>query len=213
MFSWGNNFNGELGRNEGIICDPKVKQITGFPESTRIIKIASGPHHSLAISSIGEVFGWGLGTNGQLGIPNYKCCTPIKIPYLKNAMEICCGSNFSVVLDSNYELHILGHKFSYLKLNRQTIQLPNDKLMYQIGCVENILLATWHSGHLIRDFTRSEEKIHYFENNDTLFQSLEESFLEITNNTYKHLKLHCHHFKIIELLISRKWCDVTIKYS
>lgn len=53
IYSWGNNVNWELGRSEDN-CDPNPNEITYFPASTKIVKIAAGPHHSLAISSNGE---------------------------------------------------------------------------------------------------------------------------------------------------------------
>jgi hypothetical protein len=75
----------------------------------KIIAIAAGYHHSLALTNYGQVFSWGLNTSGQLGrgktcienipalIRNDECFTKIK-----------CGCEHSLLLSSDGNIHAFG---------------------------------------------------------------------------------------------------------
>lgn len=154
-----------------------------------------------------------MGSNGQLGILGiFKSSIPIKVPCTDKILDICCGSTFSAALDASYELHVWGNRFALLKLNN-SIPLPLDRLNYQIGCIRDLLLATWHSGLLVRDFTKRGESSHILDGVDCNFQNLEETFLELTKNTYKYLKLTNHSLKIHSTLLSKKLCDTIVYCS
>jgi alpha-tubulin suppressor-like RCC1 family protein len=64
VWSWGYNLNGQVGNgnNTNQTSPVQVSGITGT-----VTAIAAGEHHSLAMTSDGKVWTWGLNSNGQLG--------------------------------------------------------------------------------------------------------------------------------------------------
>ena len=46
------------------------KKVYGFPAGTKVIQIAAGDAHSLALLDNGMVYGWGFTSSGQLGNGN-----------------------------------------------------------------------------------------------------------------------------------------------
>jgi len=65
LLTWGSNANGELG-NGSTTSDSEPASVH-FPPGTVIKAIAGGGFNDLALATTGEVFGWGLNTNGQVG--------------------------------------------------------------------------------------------------------------------------------------------------
>ena len=67
-YCWGDNTNGELGNNTTISSDVPVAAWTGGALSgVTLTQIAAGATFTCALSSMGTVYCWGLGTSGQLG--------------------------------------------------------------------------------------------------------------------------------------------------
>lgn len=69
----------------------------------RIVQLAAGSHHSMALTSDGGVVAWGSNLEGQLGLPEnsglvYK---PMKIPIPEPVKEISAGYYHSVFLTGN----------------------------------------------------------------------------------------------------------------
>jgi alpha-tubulin suppressor-like RCC1 family protein len=69
LYAWGWNKFGQLGfATDGDINYPKaVPKMTST--ITSITQIACGWKHTVVVNSGGEMFAWGRGTNGQLGVP------------------------------------------------------------------------------------------------------------------------------------------------
>jgi regulator of chromosome condensation len=65
VYAWGLNNFGQLGiGNLQTTCVPT--KIHTF-EGKKIVSITGGEHHSIAVTSDGEVFGWGKNEEGQTG--------------------------------------------------------------------------------------------------------------------------------------------------
>lgn len=67
VFSVGCGLRGTLGHGDVNSCDTP-KQIEGLA-GLKIVDIAAGLFHSIAVSSFGDVYTWGWNTHGQLGLP------------------------------------------------------------------------------------------------------------------------------------------------
>ncbi len=69
LVSWGRNYEGQLGDNSGVEHDwPAVVPTAGTPlQGRRIIAIAAGGGHSLALCSDGTLAAWGDNQFGQVG--------------------------------------------------------------------------------------------------------------------------------------------------
>lgn len=65
------------------------------------VSVACGEAFTLFVDNSGNVFACGDGRRGQLGNPEFKYCLhqPMKIPFLKEIVEVSCGRKFSLCLD------------------------------------------------------------------------------------------------------------------
>ncbi|GAB2229078.1 hypothetical protein Droror1_Dr00023213 [Drosera rotundifolia] len=66
LYGWGWNKFGQVGVGDNVDhCSP-VQVL--FPHNQRVVQICCGWRHTLAVTERHNVFSWGRGTNGQLGI-------------------------------------------------------------------------------------------------------------------------------------------------
>ncbi|XP_054154062.1 stress-activated protein kinase alpha-like [Oppia nitens] len=105
IYSWGLNYNNQLGRH---ISDKYSKPaVITYLSDIYIIDITSGSHHSLALSSDGTVYGWGLNTYGQCGCGQQQndCIkTPI---YQKQKLKILDEVKQLLKLQSKFVVNCL----------------------------------------------------------------------------------------------------------
>ena len=70
--------------------------------SSRIVPIAGGADHSIALKSNGTVWDWGLNGNGQLGNESTTQSTlPVQVVGLSGIIAIAGGADHSIALKSN----------------------------------------------------------------------------------------------------------------
>ena len=89
----------------------------------RIIKISCGEAHTIVLNSKKEVYSWGFGSNGQLGLgfcedsfevgtglSKSRIFTPKKITTFENVkiLDIQCGNTISMFTDPNRGLNSCG---------------------------------------------------------------------------------------------------------
>lgn len=65
LYGWGWNKFGQVGVGDNI--DHCLPQLVQFPNNEKVVQIACGWRHTLAVTERQNVFSWGRGTNGQLG--------------------------------------------------------------------------------------------------------------------------------------------------
>ncbi|KAL9263569.1 Ultraviolet-B receptor UVR8-like protein [Drosera capensis] len=66
LYGWGWNKFGQVGVGDNVDrCSPVQVM---FPHNQRVVQMCCGWRHSLAITERHNVFSWGRGTNGQLGL-------------------------------------------------------------------------------------------------------------------------------------------------
>lgn len=65
LYAWGYNRYGQLG--DGTTIDRSAPVPVALPAGVRVVAIAAGLHHSLAVTSTGQVLAWGANTAGQIG--------------------------------------------------------------------------------------------------------------------------------------------------
>lgn len=65
VWAWGDNGKGQLGN--GTNTDRNVPGTVSLPPGTKITVIAAAGHHSLALTSTGQVLAWGRNIGGELG--------------------------------------------------------------------------------------------------------------------------------------------------
>jgi len=66
VYSFGHGMHGQLGHGD-TSDQPTPRLIDGLPERGRVVAVAAGAHHSLAVSDRGAIYSFGYGGHGQLG--------------------------------------------------------------------------------------------------------------------------------------------------
>ncbi len=78
VLAWGYNLGGELGN--GTYTDTNVPVSVSLPVGTTITALAGGYHHSLVITSTGQVLAWGQNGSGELGNGTYTASNvPVEV--------------------------------------------------------------------------------------------------------------------------------------
>lgn len=76
MYTWGANDKFQLGRTAQGLSDVDTKpgMVTTIKKQDGklmpCIQIACGSHHTLALTIEGQIYSWGCGKSGQLGLPH-----------------------------------------------------------------------------------------------------------------------------------------------
>lgn len=98
VWAWGRNNRGQLGFGS---VKPFINKPGPVNIPTRVIRIATGENHSLALDEHGQVWGWGDASSGQLanGTPWYTAL-PKQVSLSKNIVAIAAGGAFSLALDN-----------------------------------------------------------------------------------------------------------------
>lgn len=131
IYAFGNNNEIMLGLQEDLktIFEPTVIEIKEINKNSFFfIDIDSQGFHSLALTSEGQVFSWGISSNGQLGHGNFDSLRfPKQIISLKNIkiMQVECGWNHSLCLSDQ------GIVFSFGKGSQGQLGLGN-RLDYNV---------------------------------------------------------------------------------
>ena len=142
VIGWGQNFEKQLGlyrKSESIINDPatrsgildnthmeKVMLVPrtlpfGYYNNLRVNKVACGSQFTIVITTTGEMYAWGAGECGQLGIgrTTYKdlpqqCMIPIEGKKKKKNkdtsvwIDVSCGDGHVIALSSSQKLYSWG---------------------------------------------------------------------------------------------------------
>lgn len=107
LYSLGNNKFGQLGIGTGEKqISPKLVPL---PE---VVSVNAGAYHAIARARDGKLFSWGRNGSGQLGLgyTSNFIASPEEIKEIpEHVTEICCGGDFSVVVDSEGSLWIWGN--------------------------------------------------------------------------------------------------------
>jgi alpha-tubulin suppressor-like RCC1 family protein len=87
LWTWGDNSNGELGRS-GSNAVPGQVFASGL--SNNVVAIAGGEYFTLAVTSNGQVFAFGLNGVGQLGANNVGgiISSPVQVTGISNAVLV-----------------------------------------------------------------------------------------------------------------------------
>lgn len=82
VFTWGRNTHGQLGLGAGRKCTsgPRRRVMGGLD----VKQIAAGENHSAVLTSSGDIYTWGRGDYGQLGLGDF---TSKDVPTLLSALD------------------------------------------------------------------------------------------------------------------------------
>ena len=109
VYAWGVNGFGQLGIGTTVASVPTL--VEGVLATKRIVEIAAGGNHSLALDSDGVVYAWGRNASGQLGTgDNTNSSVPVVVSALSSKVvnSITAGESFSAALTSASEVYTWG---------------------------------------------------------------------------------------------------------
>ncbi|XP_037686165.1 probable E3 ubiquitin-protein ligase HERC6 isoform X2 [Choloepus didactylus] len=146
VHSNGDNSRGQLGRR-GAPRGERPEPIRAL-ETLKVDLVSCGKEHSLAVCHKGRVFAWGAGSEGQLGIGEFKeiSFTPRKINTLTGTkiIQVSCGHFHSLALSQD------GKVFSWGKNSQGQLGLgkefPSQASPQRVRSLEGIPLAQVAAG-------------------------------------------------------------------
>jgi len=112
VWSWGYNFNGQIGDGDTISRSAPVKVADTLDQTgylTNVVAIAAGDWHSLAVKNDGTVWGWGANAYGQLGDgTNASRLTVVQTQNLSEIVQVAAGQYHSMALTQQGTLWAWG---------------------------------------------------------------------------------------------------------
>lgn len=108
VYAAGSNSSGQLG--DGTTAWTLAGPPTMVSGLTHVTAVAAGCHHSMALTSTGQVWAWGNNSQGQLGasITTIPRTTPQQVKMLPAIKAIAAGCFHSIALDTKGYLWIWG---------------------------------------------------------------------------------------------------------
>ncbi|XP_074657559.1 RCC1 and BTB domain-containing protein 1-like [Tubulanus polymorphus] len=145
LFAWGHNDYCQLGNgstNRGTVPSPCTTNLAG----KKVVSIACGSHHSLALTDTGEAFSWGQNNCGQIGSgtttnqPNPRKI--IACIGMRTVTAIACGQTSSMCIVDNGDVFGWGYNGNgqlglgnnINQTNPCRLALPHGVFIMQIAC-------------------------------------------------------------------------------
>ncbi|XP_053130974.1 serine/threonine-protein kinase Nek8 isoform X2 [Hemicordylus capensis] len=120
VLTFGSGSSGCLGHKTFVdVSQPKiVEALLGY----EITQVACGASHVLAVSNEGEVFAWGRGDNGRLGLgtqESHNAPQQVPVPPDHEAQKVLCGIDSSMILTTKNRVLACGsNRYNKLGLDR-----------------------------------------------------------------------------------------------
>jgi len=130
LWAWGANEAGQLGI--GTTTNAAAPALVrGFPGGTRIVTIAAGGAHSLAVDADGNLWSWGLNLEGQLGNgTTTESHLPARVIYPlginHTIVSVAAGTRHSLALESLSFVHGLEAVLALQLPTTQALLLPQS---------------------------------------------------------------------------------------
>jgi alpha-tubulin suppressor-like RCC1 family protein len=133
LWGWGDN----TGYQIGVPAVGNFAQIpTRIGSATNWAQVSSGSSHTMAITTSGQLWGWGSNFSGQLGRGNTDDqTTPVRIGSASNWAQVSCGNNHTMAITTTGELWACGLN-SGGQLGRGNTTSPQTSLV-RIGSASN----------------------------------------------------------------------------
>ncbi|XP_068173568.1 serine/threonine-protein kinase Nek8 isoform X2 [Antennarius striatus] len=140
IMTFGSGSNGCLGHgNFNDVTQPKiVEALLGY----ELVQVSCGASHVLAVTNEREVFAWGRGDNGRLGLgtqDTFNSPQQVTLPVEFEAQRVVCGVDCSMIISTQCSIMACGsNRFNKLGLDKITAgEEPNP-----LNQVEEVNLYT-----------------------------------------------------------------------
>ncbi|KAM8902852.1 serine/threonine-protein kinase Nek8 isoform 2-T3 [Spinachia spinachia] len=120
IMTFGSGSNGCLGHgNFNDVTQPKiVEALLGY----ELVQLSCGASHVLAVTNEKEVFAWGRGDNGRLGLgtqDTHNSPQQVCLPGEFEAQRVVCGVDCSMIISTQYSIVASGsNRFNKLGLDK-----------------------------------------------------------------------------------------------
>nr|XP_012136072.1 PREDICTED: X-linked retinitis pigmentosa GTPase regulator [Megachile rotundata] len=155
IFACGSDQEGQLGRGTSAIGDSSSSPVLVYDAGlagSKILQLAAGSHHSLALISDGGVFAWGSNLEGQLGLPDVSGLVnkPTKVHIPEPVKQISAGYYHSAFLTESGLVYICGESESgklgidvnfSTQITPKQMQLPSPAVHVACGGHHTVVLA------------------------------------------------------------------------
>ncbi|XP_057684987.1 serine/threonine-protein kinase Nek8 isoform X2 [Corythoichthys intestinalis] len=122
IMTFGSGSNGCLGHgNFNDVTQPKiVEALLGY----ELVQVSCGASHVLAMTNEREVFAWGRGENGRLGLgaqDTHNCPQQVCLPLKFEPQRVLCGVDCSMIISAGNSIVACGsNRFNKLGLDKIT---------------------------------------------------------------------------------------------
>jgi alpha-tubulin suppressor-like RCC1 family protein len=123
----------------------------GVATTARADSISVGVFHTAVVTSAGEVWTWGIGSQGQLGDGTASRQVPGRVNSLTTAAAVAAGQNFTLVLLSDGTVRAFGVNSSGQLGDGTTTQRSTPVVSLGLANVVAIAAGTFHSVALTSD--------------------------------------------------------------
>jgi alpha-tubulin suppressor-like RCC1 family protein len=110
LWSWGNNYNGQLGTNDTNYYSSPVQEITN---GTTWKSVTCGYAFTAAIKNDGTLWMWGFNYAGQLGDDSTdRRSSPVQtVAGGNNWFQVACGYSYTAAVKTDGTLHVWGSNY------------------------------------------------------------------------------------------------------
>jgi len=114
LFTFGDNSDGRLGINDSFLKQCDIPCLVEKLKSKNTVKVSCGYEHTVAVLDNGEVYTWGSGKSGALGIGTLNSqWTPMKISFRSEStvtiLNASAGKSHTALVDNKGRLFVTGN--------------------------------------------------------------------------------------------------------
>lgn len=143
VYAWGLNTNGQLGIDSTEPYISKPTQINGLP---KVMDIAAGKSHSLAVEESGTVWGWGNNNYYKLGFEGSGNYSKPEKTGIDNVLKIYAGNDVSAALNGSNRVLTWG---SNLKGQLGVSDIQNNTSRAQMVSIYNVREVITKNDHIM----------------------------------------------------------------
>ncbi|MCJ8739883.1 hypothetical protein PDJAM_G00052550 [Pangasius djambal] len=184
IMTFGSGSNGCLGHgNYNDITQPKiVEALLGY----ELVQVSCGASHVLAVTNEREVFSWGRGDNGRLGLgihDTHNAPQQVNIPVDFEAQRVLCGVDCSMIMSTQHQILACGSN-RFNKLGLDTVSKTEEPP----SCCQ---VEEVHTFQPVQSFPLNVEKILYVDIGTAHSASVTEKGQCFTFGSNQHGQLGC----------------------
>ncbi|KAM4565740.1 serine/threonine-protein kinase Nek8 [Odontesthes bonariensis] len=184
IMTFGSGSNGCLGHdNFNDVTQPKiVEALLGY----ELVQVSCGASHVVAVTNEREVFAWGRGDNGRLGLgtqDTHNCPQQVCLPVEFEAQKVVCGIDCTMIIGTQGSIVACGsNRFNKLGLDKITAEEESNP----VNQVEEV-----HSYTPVQSAPLNTEKIVYIDIGTSHSVAVTEGGQCFTFGSNQHRQMGC----------------------